>query len=146
MNPDPQLEALIQRELNNLPGISAPATLLPRVLQAIRAQSVRPWWQQSWAAWPAQIQTVSLATLTLVALALSVGGGWAWHGASLSPTANGWREALPALGNTVVNTALSLFRHAGTAWLLAGLTAVTLMYLTCVGVGTLCVRLVISKR
>ena len=66
-----------------------------------------------------------------------------WQGASL-PQMTG--SSLPALGDTLLNTALSLFRYAGTTWLLIGLAAVMLMYLTCVGVGTLCFRLVISKR
>ncbi len=146
MNQDPQLAAMIQRATNDLPDIPAPATLLPRVMAAIRAQSARPWWQQSWEAWPTQIQTTSLVTLALFALALSFAGGWAWQSASLPPLAGGWREALPAFGNTLLNAALSLFRHTGTSWLLVGLTAVMLMYLTCVGVGTLCVRLVVPKR
>ncbi len=146
MNHDPQFEALIQRELNNLPEISAPATLVPRVLDAIRAQAARPWWQQSWAAWPRQIQTASLALLAVVAVALSLAGGWASQGTSVPPLAGGWRDAMPALGETLLNTALSLFRHAGTTWMLVGLAVVMLMYLTCVGVGTLCFRLVIPKR
>jgi len=81
-----------------------------------------------------------------VAVALSLAGGWVSQGASLPHLPGGWRDAMPALGETLLNTALSLFRHAGTTWLLIGLGAVMLMYLTCVGVGTLCFRLVIPKR
>ena len=146
MNHDPKLEAQIQRELANLPELSAPATLVPRVLDVIRARAARPWWQQAWAAWPPQIQAASLALLASVAVALSLAGGWAWHSASLPAIPGGWRESLPALGETLLNTALHLFRHAGTTSLVLGLGAVLMMYLTCVGVGTLCFRLVISKR
>lgn len=146
MDHNPKIEEQIQRALQDLPELSAPATLAPRVMAAIRVQAARPWWQQSWAAWPQQIQTASLALLAFVAVALSLAGGWVWQDASLPQMSGGWREALPALGDTVVNTSLLLFRHAGTTWLLLGLAAVMLMYLTCVGVGTLCFRLVISKR
>ena len=146
MNHDLKLEDQIQRALQGLPELSAPAALAPRVMAAIRAQAGRPWWRQSWTAWPWQIQTASLASLAFVAVALSLAGGWIWQGASLPQMTGGWREALPALGDTLLNTSLLLFRHAGTTWLVLGLAAVVLMYLTCVGIGTLCFRLVFSKQ
>ena len=146
MNHDPKLEDQIQRALQGLPELSAPETLAPRVLAAIRAQSARPWWQQSWAAWPRPIQTAAIASLAFVAVALSLAGGWAWQAASRPDVAGHWFDTLPAWGDTLLNTSALLFRHAGTNWLVLGLAAVILMYLTCVGVGTLCFRLVISKR
>ena len=146
MDHNSKIEAQIQLALQDLPELSAPATLAPRVMAAIRAQAVRPWWQQSWAAWPRSIQTASLASLTFIAVALSFAGGWAWQGTARPDLSGRWFEALAALGDTLLNTSLLLFRHAGMTWLLLGLAAVTLMYLTCVGIGTLCFRLIISKR
>ena len=146
MNHDLKLEDQIQRALQGLPELSAPAALAPRVMAAIRAQAGRPWWRQSWTAWPWQIQTASLALLAVVAVALSLAGGWAWQAASRPDVAGHWFDTLPAWGDTLLNTSALLFRHAGTNWLVLGLATVILMYLTCVGVGTLCFRLVFSKR
>ncbi len=149
MNHDPKLEARIQREFDNLPELPAPTTLAPRVLRAIQVQRTRPWWQQSWAAWPAQIQTAALALLMTLAVALSLAGGWAWWSAARpqmdSESFTAWVPFGDAL-LAVANTSLLLLRHAGQTWLIIGLTAVSLMYLTCIGVGSLCLRLVIPKR
>jgi hypothetical protein len=149
MNHDPKLEARIQREFDNLPEIPAPPTLAPRVLRAIQAQRTRPWWQQSWSAWPPQIQTAALALLITLAMALSLAGGWAAWGGTRPHIETDWLTAWVPFGDAllaVANTTLLLIRHTGQTWLVIGLTTVSLMYLTCIGVGSLCLRLVIPKR
>lgn len=146
MNDDSKLESLIGRALQELPDLSAPATLLPRVQQAIRAQSQRPWWQKSWTSWPLRLQTASLTLLGTIAIGLSLAGGWAWNTASRPQLAEAWQSLVPALGDTLFNALVRLLRHASPHGLVLVLAAASLMYLTCVGVGTLCLRLMSAQR
>jgi hypothetical protein len=64
------LEALVSRELRQLPLPRAPRTLLPRVLAAVQALAQRPWYEREWFTWPAGWQLASIAALIAI-----VGGG-----------------------------------------------------------------------
>jgi len=61
------LEGLVHRELRRLTPPAAPSTLLPRVLAAVQAWTLRPWYARPWLHWPAGWQTVSIAVLVLIA-------------------------------------------------------------------------------
>jgi hypothetical protein len=53
-HPDLELEMAIDRELRSLPDRPAPASLAPRVLQAIAERQRLPWWRKSFTHWPAR--------------------------------------------------------------------------------------------
>jgi hypothetical protein len=68
MNPL-ELEAIIGRELRQLPPPRAPHTLLPRVLAAVQAWTLRPWYERAWFTWPLGWQLASAAALILLVAA-----------------------------------------------------------------------------
>lgn len=60
------LAALVDRELARLPLPSAPPTLLPRVMAAVRGWSMRPWYQRAWFTWPPAWQLASVVVLAML--------------------------------------------------------------------------------
>ena len=68
-----ELERHVDRALADLPPLTAPGTLLPRVLAAVQAWADRPWYQRAWLTWPAGLQVASVALL----LVLVAGGALA---------------------------------------------------------------------
>ena len=63
-----ELEAIIDRELRHLPAPRAPDTLLPRVLAAVHAWTLRPWYERTWFTWPMAWQIASAAALILLGI------------------------------------------------------------------------------
>ena len=45
---------------------AAPPTLLPRVMAAVHAWTLRPWYQRAWFTWPPVLQAVSVAALVVL--------------------------------------------------------------------------------
>jgi hypothetical protein len=64
---DDELEALVDRELRQLPAPRAPQTLLPRVMAAVAAWNERPWYTRAWFAWPAGWRLASVLPLAVFA-------------------------------------------------------------------------------
>ena len=60
------LERHVDGALADLPPLSAPDTLLPRVLAAVQAWAERPWYQRAWLTWPVGLQVASAVLLCLV--------------------------------------------------------------------------------
>ena len=146
-----KLAKLIGYHLRQLPAPKAPRSLAPRILEAIAARQNRPWWQKSWFHWPRYFQTLFvLVTLTAVAFA-------GWYSTALDPDVflNHLREVVlsqfdfakpvvtlvVALGNALVSVA----RAAGQTFWMAAISVVVVIYLACVGLGTLCYRLAFSN-
>lgn len=67
---DDELERLIDGELKGLPQPRAPRSLLPRVMAAIDAPRVQPWYSRPWLAWPRVWQGVSVAFVASLAVGL----------------------------------------------------------------------------
>lgn len=67
------LERLIDRELKQLPGPKAPATLLPRVLVATVHRRPAPWYARPWVTWPRIWQVASVACLVALGIGVSMG-------------------------------------------------------------------------
>ncbi len=64
MLPDP--DERLSRALRQLPIITAPVTLLPRVIAAVQVWAGRPWYQRAWFTWPGAWQFATVGTLLLV--------------------------------------------------------------------------------
>lgn len=154
MEPTPQqtLEQLIHRELSKLPDRSAPQDLIPAVLAQIAARQRRHWWQRPWTDWPLTAQVASVPLLCSSVAAALFGLSVLWQMMTAEATwdalADRWdgvsavMDVFTALGNAVV-----LLGHSvGQQWLLLALLIPLLMYVACVGLGTLCYRLASSRR
>jgi hypothetical protein len=57
------LEQVVHEELRRLPQPTAPRTLLPRVMAAVHAWSMRPWYARAWFTWPVGLQVLSVAAV-----------------------------------------------------------------------------------
>ncbi len=147
-----QLEHLIQRELETLPELEAPHTLIPHVMARIEGQAHAPAWRRTWWAWPLSLKITSATVLfTLIAI-VSYGSHWAaaqWETQELPQTVIRWWDAFASAGavlGTLGNALLIAGRSIGQPWLLGMFAFVFLMYLTCVGIGTICFRAAVNKR
>lgn len=144
------LERLIDRELKKLPEIHAPATLIPRVLAAIRAPA-RPWWGRSWMTWP-RWWRIGFVALTLALLGgVIFGVPEAVGGISPQPLvaqAKAFLDDLAPLWKllaALANACWVLVRAVGQLWLWGLVAAGLAAYLTCVSLGTLCYRVAFNK-
>lgn len=61
------LHRLIARELDQLSPPRAPQTLLPRVMAAVHAWALRPWYQRAWFTWPLGWQMTGIGAMVLFA-------------------------------------------------------------------------------
>jgi hypothetical protein len=150
--PQQALEQLIHRELSKLPDRSAPEDLIPAVLAQIAARQRKRWWQCPWINWPLAAQVASVPLLSAGVAACLLGLSMLWRLAMAQATVDTISErwdgvsavwdVFAALGNAV----LLLGRSVGQEWLLIALLIPLLMYVACVGLGTLCYRLASSCR
>lgn len=153
MNPDDEqaLESRVDRALKQLPDLSAPSTLLPRIRAALERRERLPWYRQPWLAWPAPLRAASLALLGGLFVALG------WGVAQVAPSAgavadmrevNHWLSDAGAVWGAVeavYGTAVLLLRHLG-PWFLAGcLLLLVMANALCMGLGTMCVRLAFTR-
>jgi len=147
-----ELEGLIHRELRRLPELEAPGTLIPRVMATIAARAQLPWWRRAWLTWPSAMQVLSVL---LLLAAVGVAASWGlrtWEFCTGHPLLQKTLQSLAsfsflwqvplvllnALGVVVRSHSQQLMIYGG------GLLAV--MYLSCVGLGTACYRVVFNKR
>jgi len=154
MNMDDQtnLNQEIQRELTGLPELRAPATLVPRVLSAIMRRAQVPWYRQQWQSWPLALRVASLGLSLTVVAAFSYGLWVLPHNPAVAEnfqhlTAGfGWLSAtwnvVSALGTAVV---LAL-KQVNPGVLLGCLLLFGMLWATCVGLGSLCLRLAWARR
>lgn len=61
----------VGRALAQLPMPKAPPTLLPRVMAAVQAWALKPWYQRAWFTWPLGWQLAAVASL-----AVAAGAAW----------------------------------------------------------------------
>lgn len=151
-DPNRQLERLIQHELEKLSELQAPSTLIPRVIAAIEAEAHAPAWRRPWWTWPLTLKAASLACFFTAVVAVLYGSNWALDQIKVSAVperiAYGW-DAVAVIGEvigTLGRALLIVCQSMGQPWLLALLMLAFLMYLTCVGVGTVCFRVAVNKR
>jgi hypothetical protein len=147
-----ELEAEIDRELKRLPELSAPQTLVSRVMSAIEGQVEVAWYRQPWQMWPAALRVGSLVVLLVLFGGLCLAGQRLAHGEAFMGAAHRlghWLSGVSALGNAVsvlLGAAVLAVKQAGTGIIVAALVAVALGYAMCLGLGTVCVRFVFARR
>ena len=140
--------------LRQLPARRAPASLAPRILQAIARQRALPWYRRPWMEWP-RLYRVITAVATL--LVLGFGGWWILPHADVVSLSAATEAAsqfetvrevsvtagiLKSLGQAVLLVVRSLH-----AWVLAGLLGLAaLIWTTTLGLGTVCWRLASGTR
>ena len=147
-----RLEGEIHRELSRLPEVIAPPTLVSRVMAALEKRLSLPWYRQSWQVWPLALRGVSLVIL----LALFGGlcfGAWKLANAETVATAMqrplSWLSGFGAIWHVislVLSSVVLAVKHLGTGVLVAGLVALAFGYAMCVGLGTVYLRLALSRR
>ena len=146
-----KLASRIQRELGRLPLIEAPASLLPRVMAAVAARARQPWWKRSWLSWPRSCRVLFLLVSVVLAGGCAYGFNFLGEGAAIESLAGSlagsfgflrpfWQLAL-ALGNALV----LVIRSGGPLLIWAICLTVAAIYLTSVGLGTLCYRVAVNK-
>jgi hypothetical protein len=145
--PNNKLETVIQQELRRLPELSAPATLIPRVMSAIHARVALPWWRRSWWEWPmparsafASLAVISAALLVVFVLPLLTGWTTSTSASLASPWLNGAADYLKGL-ESLANAGAVVWRAAAQPVILGLLMVSSFLYLVCVGLGTMFVRL-----
>lgn len=149
--PESELEQTLDRELRALPDCEAPASLMPRVLNAIAARERLPWWCKPYAYWPGPARAVFL-TLTTSLAALFLYFTWGVSsGATLAALTDEVSEIVSRL--EVARSLVSAFGNVGAAlvraagptmlWVAAGVA--TACYVTTLTLGTYFYRLV-SQR
>jgi hypothetical protein len=146
---DTQLETRIDAELKKLPFSKAPAALAPRVLSILAARARMPWWHRVWWDWPLAAQ----AAFLLVALAIA--GGFSGGTLILDQSATAYSQQMTerlapirGLGETsmtLVNALGLLWEKAAQPFVLYGLVLAGVLYLICLGVGTVCVRSALKR-
>jgi hypothetical protein len=143
MEPDRHLEDFIDEQLRRLPPVSAPATLVTRVMAAIANRATLPWWRQTWWHWPKAAQAaVLMVALSAAALAISgnmlFGDGFGPYAELISertPLAGAW-SSLGALLGTLGTALVKVVE----SFLLPVSLGVLSLYLLCMAFGTALVR------
>jgi hypothetical protein len=131
------MESVIDAALCALPLRSAPPGLEARVLEELSRRAALPWWQHSFAAWPATARVgFVLMCVVLVGLAF-LGGLWAIEGLG-SPTLGllsmPWARHVLALLDVAAELA-SLARIVPPTWVYEGLAASVVLYAALFGLG-----------
>ena len=132
-----RLESVIDEALRELPPRRAPAGLEARVLAEVRRRAALPWWQHSFAGWPAIARVGFLLMCVLLVGLAFLGGVWAVQNLG-SPAVGAlslpWARHLVALV-TVAGDLASLIRVVPSHWLYQGLAASVMLYAALFGLG-----------
>lgn len=154
MNPEHEknLEAQIDRVLKGLPELSAPRTLLPRVLQTIARRHSLPWYQQPWQMWPAALRVTAMVFLLASCGALCAAcwqltraAGFSAASQELAQTFSGLSGLWNAV-NVLLSALVLVLKHLGTLFIVGCGVALAFGYAICLGLGTACVRLAYARR
>jgi hypothetical protein len=154
MNPsyEKQLEAEIDRRLRTLPLHRAPESLAPRIMAAIQFRRRVPWYRQPWPMWPMGMRISSLGGLAALFASLCFVFWQASETLSLIGgfrTLGSWLARENLLPTGLLATGEVLLRAVGHIVPLdAGILLASLLvaYVLCVGLGTLCWRLLRGCR
>jgi hypothetical protein len=146
-----ELELLIHRRLRELPELQAPATLAPRVLEALQWRTEHRWWRRPWRfwSWPLRLLALSLISLAISlavsALYLVQVGAVQPLWAALAQQLAGWAFLWDVPRALVMALGTVLRSSVGPYWIY-GLGLVSVMYVACIGLGTAFVRLTFQPQ
>jgi len=139
---DTNLERVIHQELRKLPPVKTPEALLGRVLVSVRAQQALPWWRKSIWQWPHAARTVFFIVLAVMITAITSSHWWAGDVAAKGAEVfSDSTQPLMPLGNAFVVLWRTLFQNV----VLYGLAFCGMLYLLCLGAGTMFVRFAVRR-
>jgi hypothetical protein len=154
MKPEQQdpLERRVHQLLKALPEVTAPATLVPRVMASVAARFSLPWYRQSWQTWPFLLQVVTLVVVVASFGALTFAAWQLGRAAGLAAVRQEIGEMFSGVGAVwnVLSVLLGAIRlvvgRLGTGFLVGCLAAAALAYALFVGLGTVYLRLMFAQR
>src|SRR6266403_3361392 len=147
-----KLELEVDRELKVLPEISAPATLVSRVMAAIELRRALPWFRRAWHTWPGSLQGLFLVTMLALFGGICFG---VWEGSHTTTfglavhKVGGWFSGLSAIYTALIALAgaiVAMIKQVNSGILIAFLCAAGLGYALFLGLGTMYFRLAFAKR
>jgi hypothetical protein len=132
----------LHRELEGLPELEAPSTLIPGVLARIKKPAIAPWYHSSWWQWPLALRGASMV------VAFAVLGALGWLSGTFGELGLG-QQLLHALvefkavmtltlhtAETALGSSAVFWREHGRIILIAAASLLLATYLTCVAAGT----------
>ena len=139
---DPNLERVIHQELRKLPPVKAPDALLGRVLASVRVEAALPWWRKSIWQWPHAARTAFLVVLAVIFTAITSGTWWAGDVAAKGAEvlSDSTQPLIP-----LSNAFLVLWRTVLQNVVLFALAFTGMLYLLCLGAGTMFVRFAVRR-
>jgi hypothetical protein len=146
-----ELAGLIDRRLKSLPELSAPPTLIHRVMLSVHAQDRLAWWRRSWWSWSLGMRVLALVLLVGCAWVVSDLVSLGVEGFRLGWLRSAVGEALEPLrpvyevAATLANACFVVCRVGGQQVLLLAAAAVGASYLLTIGLGTACYRVAFQR-
>src|SRR5215470_10468591 len=147
-----KLEVEIDCELKSLPEITAPATLVSRVMAAIELRKALPWFRRAWHTWPGSLQGLFVVTMLALIGGICFGVWETSHSATFGLAAQkvgGWFSGLGAIYtalNALAGALVAMIKQVNSTILIALLCAAGLGYALFLGLGTMYFRLAFAKR
>ncbi len=146
------LEAEIDHALKSLPELSAPSSLLPRVMTSVARRARLPWYRQSWEFWPAPLRYAALlvllgcfGALCFASWQLTRAAGVQLALQEVAQSFGGVLAVVKALG-LVLNGLVLALKHVNTIVLFSCLAAFALAWTLFLGLGSACVKLALARR
>jgi hypothetical protein len=135
-------EKALHRELEALPELEAPSTLIPGVLARLEEPATTAWYRESWWQWPLAVRAASivavLALLGVLGWLSGVFGGWGL-GQQVFQAYAGLKEVLTVAvetSETVLGSGAVFWRKYGQIMLGTAAFLMLSTYLICVAAGT----------
>lgn len=151
--PNEQWVAELDRELKSLPDHRAPATLMVRVMAVLEQRARWPWYRRCWVEWPMPVRLIAGLVCAIMLGGVVLACYVAWQTSGLPDEVRDFvvdllyiaRSVLSATG-LVVGSVAAAAKHAFGGWLLGCVVLCGMMYVFCVGLGTVFCRLAVRRR